>query len=364
MFLEHKFMKCAIAVANKGSGFVNPKPLYGAVLVKDNRIIGEGYYDGINDEVAEIKAIKNSEKNPSGADLYLNMEPILSHEDIDFILKSEIKKIYVGILDPILKGKGVEALRTKGIEVETGLLQDECEELNEIYLHYITKRIPFVFTKWAMTLDGKLATRTGDSKWISNEKSLKFVHELRQRVAAILVGENTVKLDNPMLTTRLEGVKICNPLRVIISKYGDIPNESNVLKVNDNTKTLIISSTKISKNREDYFLHKKIDVTKLEEKNGHIDFKDIVKSLGDMGIDSIFIEGGSGILGSAFESGIVNKVYAVVAPKLIGGKEAVTPVGGMGIEKMRDALVLKKVTHEIVGNDVIFKGYLTDGCPL
>jgi diaminohydroxyphosphoribosylaminopyrimidine deaminase/5-amino-6-(5-phosphoribosylamino)uracil reductase len=358
MVLKYEFMKRTIEVASKGSGFVNPKPLYGAVLVKDNNIIGEGYFDGTKAEVAEIKAIKNSTENTQGASLYLNMEASLGNEDISVILKNGIKNIYFGILDPVLKGKTVNLLREKGIQVETGLLRDECEEVNEIYIHYIKNGIPFVFTKWAMTLDGKLATRTGDSKWISNEDSLKFVHKLRQRVAAILVGENTVKLDNPMLNTRLDCPKISNPLRVIISKYGDIPNDSNVLKVDDNTKTLIIASTNIAKERENYFLHKKVNVMKLEEKSGYIDFKDIVKALGKIGIDSLYIEGGGAILGSAFDSGIVNKVYAVVAPKIIGGKGAVTPVGGKGIEKMRDALVLKKVTHEIVGSDVIFKGYL------
>ena len=173
-----------------------------------------------------------------------------------------------------------------------------------------------------------------------------------------MVGENTVKMDNPMLTTRIEGIKISNPLRIIISKYGDIPDDSKVLKVDKNTKTLIISSKHIQEQREAYFLNLKVEVLKLEEKNGHIDFKDIVTVLGRRGIDSLYIEGGSNILGSAFDSGIVNVVYAAVSPKIVGGKSAITPVGGRGIEKMRDAIVLKRVTHKIVGNDVIFKGYV------
>ncbi len=351
-------MHRVIHLAEFGSGFVNPGPLVGAVLVKEQNIIGEGYLKTYGAENAEIVAIRSAKGETYGAELYLNMEPSLDKGGMELILKAGIKKINVGIINPKFQGENLSVLRGKGIEIELGLLKEKCEELNEIYIHFITKGTPFVFTKWAMTLDGKLATRTGDSKWISSEESLNFVHKLRQRVASILVGENTVKIDNPMLTTRLRVDKISNPLRVIVSKYGNIPDDSNVLSVDKNTKTLIISSKHISEDRESYFLNRKVDVLKLEEKNGHIDFKDIVRSLGERGIDSLYIEGGSSILGSAFDSGVVNVVYAAVSPKIVGGKSAITTVGGRGIEKMRDAIVLKKVTHRIVGNDVIFKGYV------
>lgn len=178
------------------------------------------------------------------------------------------------------------------------MLKEQCEELNEVYLHYITMGSPFVLVKWAMTLDGKLTTRTGESKWISGEESLRFVHLLRQRVMAIMVGENTVKLDNPMLTTRLKNVEISNPIRIILSKYGDIPKEANVLKVDDNTKTIIIASNLINKDKEGRFKDIGVDIIKLEEKHGKIDFRDIPKVLGDRGMDSLYIEGGSGVLSS------------------------------------------------------------------
>ncbi len=351
-------MNRVLELARFGSGFVNPNPLVGAVLVKERNIIGEGYLKTYGAENAEIVAIKSAKGDTFGSELYLNIEPSLNKGDIELILQQGIKKINVGIINPKYKGKNLSILREKGIEIEIGLLKEDCEQLNEIYTHFINKGIPFVFTKWAMTLDGKLATKTGNSKWISSEESLKFVHELRQRVAAIMVGENTVKMDNPMLTTRLEGIKISNPLRVIISRYGDVPNDSNVLRVDKNTKTMIISSKHISGAREAYFFNRDVDVLKLEEKDGHMDFKDIARALGARGIDSLYIEGGSGILGSAFDSGIVNVVYAAVSPKIVGGKSAITPVGGRGVDLMRDAIVLKKVTHKIVGDDVIFKGYV------
>lgn len=353
--MKQIYMNRAIELAKKGIGFVNPDPLVGVVIVKNGRIIGEGYHKGYGTEFAEVEALKNAKEDVSAAELYINLEP-----DAKVIINSGIKKVYIGILEPILmkEKSNIELMRSSGIQVKTFILKEQCQELNEIYVHYKTHGTPFVFTKWAMTLDGKLASRTGDSKWISEEESLKFVHHLRQRVAAIMVGENTVRLDNPLLTTRLDGVEISNPLRVILSIYGDIAEGSNVLKVNEDTKTLIISSENISKKREEELKKLGVGILKLKENKGKIDFKDIVKALGAMKIDSLYIEGGSSVLGSAFESGIVNKVYVAVSPKIIGGKNAITPVGGIGIEKMNDALVLKRVTHEIIGGDVIFKGYI------
>lgn len=355
-------MKRTIELAKKGIGFVNPGPLAGAVVVKDEIIVGEGYCNTYGMEAAEILALKNAKLSSAGGEIYLNIWTRENWPDSNawtqLIIDSGIKKLYIGLINTFGDGSWLILFRSLGIEVETGVLKDECEELNEIYTHYVTKGTPFVFVKWAMTLDGKLASRTGDSKWISSDESLKFVHNLRQRVAAIMVGENTVRLDNPLLTTRLEGVELSNPLRIVLSKYGDLPLESKIFEIDDKAKTLIISSINISLQREKLILKTGATLLKLEEKNGRLDFNDIIKVLGEKKIDSLYIEGGSGVLGSAFESGVINKVYAAIAPKIIGGKTAVTPVGGVGIEKMRDAIVLKKVSHEIIGSDVIIKGYL------
>ncbi|GFZ32800.1 riboflavin biosynthesis protein RibD [Clostridium zeae] len=361
--MREVYMNKAIDIANRGSGFVNPDPLVGAILVKKEKIIGQGWHKSFGGEKAEIMAIKSSYEDTRDSELFINIEPEIdeeSNEYISFILNSGIKKIYIGIPNPRAgrSGKAEEVFKPLGIDIEYGILKDECEELNEIYAHYINTGTPFVFTKWAMTLDGKLASRTGDSKWISSEKSLEFVHHLRQRVAAIMVGENTVRLDNPLLTTRLEGVVISNPLRVIVSKYGDIPLDSNILKVDANTRTLIIASENITIEKEEQLKNCGVDIIKLREKQGKMQFEDIVKALGERNIDSLYIEGGSSLLASAFESRVVNKVYAAIAPKIIGGKDAVTPVGGVGIEKMNDAIRLSRVTHQIIGDDVIFKGYI------
>lgn len=347
------YMSIAIEMSKKGIGFTNPDPLAGAIIIKDNRMIGKGFYKVYGGDAAEIDAVKNATEDVKESELYINIEPLC-----DNVLKYGFKKVHIGIEHPIYKGSEIKKLRELGIEVEVNILEQSCKELNEISIHYFEFGVPFVFTKWAMTLDGKLATRIGDSKWISGENSLKFVHHLRQRVAAIMVGENTVKLDNPMLTTRLEDVEISNPLRVILSTYGNIPDESNVLIVDETTKTLVVCSANIPPEKEKRLLGYGVKLLKLPEKNQKIDFKILVKALGEMGIDSLYIEGGSGVLGAAFESGIVNQVYAAVAPKIVGGKDAVTPVGGTGIEKMRDAIVLKRVSHEVIGEDVIIKGYI------
>lgn len=357
-------MKRVLELAKKGIGFVNPDPLLGAVAVKENHIIGEGAYMYYGDIYAEMKALRNAAGNLVGSELYVNLDPFLPGRDVKEICRSiilsGIKKVYIGMLSPDMESskRGIKALRQQSVEVITGVLEEECSELNEIYSHYINTGLPFVFTKWAMTLDGKLATVTGDSKWISSEGSLRFVHHLRQRTAAIMVGENTVRLDNPMLTTRLDNVEISNPIRVILSKYGYISPEANVLKIDEKTMTIIIASEKISKDNEDMLLKKGVELLKFKEYDNRIDFKEIARALGKKKIDSLYIEGGSEVLASAFESGIVNKVYAAVAPKIVGGRNAITPIGGKGIERMKDAIMLKRVTHEIVGNDVIFKGYI------
>jgi len=362
--MNEYFMKRAIDLATQGSGFVNPHPLSGAVLVKENRIISEGYYKAYGSITAENEALLSASGDLTGAELYLTIEPFCAEQNgYDFLrlMKEKgIKKIYIGMQDPnpVKKIDFISELEKSGISYELGLMGAECEELNEIYAYYIQNKSPYVVVKWAMTLDGKLATKTGDSKWISSEESLKFVHLLRQRVAAILVGENTVKIDDPLLTTRLEGVNISNPLRIVISKYGDIPIESKVLQVKDNTKTLIIASEFIPKDKEEALQRKGVQIAKLKERNHRIDFKDIMNLLGSMEIDSLYIEGGSSVLASAFESGCIHKVYTAIAPKIIGGINAVTPVGGSGIELMRNAIVLKRVSHEIVGPDVIVKGYI------
>ncbi len=363
--MKTDFMNKAMELAKKGSGFVNPDPLSGAVLVKDNKIIAKGFYKHYGSNSAEDEILKQIKEPILGSELYLTIEPFRFHSSSDELVNRikqlGITRVYIGMKDPnpYKKADFISDLMAVGVDVVSSDLASACEELNEIYSYYIQNKKPFVVVKWAMTLDGKLATWSGDSKWISSEGSLEFVHHLRQRVSAIMVGENTVRKDDPLLTTRLSKGKISNPIRVILSKYGNLPEDAKVLNVDNQTKTLLITSVNISEEKERYFLKKGIDLIKLQERNGHIDFNEIMSALGAFGIDSVYIEGGSSVLASAFESGCIHKVYAAVAPKIVGGVTAITPVGGKGIEFMRDAIVLNKVSHEVIGTDVIIKGYIT-----
>lgn len=365
--IDVSFMKQTMEVALLGSGFVNPAPLEGGLVVVGGQEVFSTYRKAPNDEQVTMKVLKELETHAyENVTLYLNIEPELEPEAeresmsefVSQLMNNGLKKIVVGLEVLPETDSFLNACSQAGIEVVRNVLGQECTELNEIYLHFRRHKTPFVFVKWAMTLDGKLATKTGDSKWISSADSLKFVHHLRQRVAAIMVGEGTVRMDNPLLTTRLEGVEISNPLRVILTKRGEIQDDAHVLEVSDTVKTLLLVSENISPKREAFLKGKGVEILKFPEHNGRIVFKEIMVALGQIGVDSLYIEGGSGVLGEAFESGIVHKVYTAIAPKIVGGRDAYTPVAGVGIEHMANAIELRNVSHEIIGRDVIIKGYI------
>lgn len=370
---DDQFMQLTIEVALRGSGFVNPRPLEGVLLVGESELLYSNYRKTAKSDeiivveaIAHLKQVIQRERNitdkaiTKAITMYINIEPdaIFSQDILSDAKANGVDRIVVGLELPLHGGEFSRRAEAEGIQIIRDVCYEACRELNEIYYHYVLHKTPFVFVKWAMSLDGKLATKTGDSKWISSEGSLNFVHRLRQRVAAIMVGEGTVKMDDPRLNTRLDGETISNPLRVIVTRYGQIPDNSHVLDVDKDTKTLLVVSDKIPDEREQFLLSKGVQIVKLPEVNGHLDFVEIVILLGELGIDSLYIEGGSSLLGDAFESGVVHKVYAAIAPKIIGGKEAYTPVGGSGIERMAQAIELKRVTHEIIGQDVIIKGYI------
>lgn len=388
MHLDIKNMEQTIELAMNGSGFVNPEPLEGGMICIGDRIIEKAFRSSVHMENSvleqlflqfeastasvEIQSDQHHEAPLVGVNtqpftVYLNIEPEIHMQDVMLITMFQkykalgLERIVIGLrrlIDAPVQSTIYKVMRQCNIEIVEGICEEACRELNEIYLHFIVHKTPFVFVKWAMTLDGKIATRTGDSKWISSDESLTFVHVLRQRVAAILVGEGTVRTDNPKLTTRLNIDKVSHPLRVIVTRYGDIPDDSYVLQVDDYIKTLLIVSEQITPVRMQFFLDKGVQVLKISEENGRLPMKVIVERLGDLGIDSLYIEGGSAILGDAFDSGIIHKVYTAVAPKIVGGKSAFTPVGGTGIEKMSDAIELQRVMYEIIGPDIIIKGYI------
>lgn len=354
-------MELAIKLAKKGEGKVNPNPMVGALIVKDGTIIGEGYHEKYGEGHAEVNAFKSLKEDPSGATMYVTLEPCSHYGKtppcVDKIIQSKIKRVVIGMIDPnpLVSGNGVDKLKRAGIEVKVGVLEDKCKKLNEIFIKYILTKNPFVVLKTAMSLDGKIATRTGESKWITSEKSRLEVHNLRNKLSAIMVGVNTVIKDNPELTCRIENGN--DPIRIIVDSTLKIPMDSKVLQNKDN-KTIIVTTKRANINSMQELLKKNIQVIIIEEKNGQVDLSELIKKLGELGIDSILLEGGSTLNYSALEENIVDKVMVYIAPKIIGGESSKTPVGGRGIDKLNDAFKLKNIAINILNEDILVEGYI------
>ena len=371
-------MRRAIELAKKGGGFVHPNPLVGCVVVKDGQIIAEGYHEKYGGFHAERNALTYCKTETNDALLYVTLEPCCHYGKTppctEIIIEKGIKKVFVGILDPnpLVAGKGVIMLQDAGIEVEVGICADEIRELNKVFLKYITTKRPYVIMKTAMTLDGKIAAHTGDSKWVTNEESRKMVHQLRSEMAGVVVGINTVLADDPMLTCRLEG-NHHQPARIVVDSKLRIPNDCQLVKTAKEYKTIIAHTVISSDRRESRNLKQLDEISPLryasvemtnsgvellhcKSKDGHVDINDLMTQLGAQGIDSLLLEGG-GTLNEAFlEAGCVDEVWAFIAPKIIGGSEAKTPVAGKGIDRMCDAIKLQDIDIQNINGDILIKG--------
>ena len=365
------FMRRAIELAKMGLGRTNPNPLVGAVIVKEGAVIGEGYHHVYGDLHAERDAIKNCKEkgnDPAGATIYVTLEPC-SHFGkqppcIHAVKEAGISKVVIGSRDPnpLVNGKGTRWLRENGIEVIEDFLREECDSLNEIFFHYINTKTPFVALKYAMTMDGKIATKTGESKWISGEKSREHAHSLRNKYTCIMAGIGTVLADDPMLNCRIAGGR--NPVRVICDSSLKIPLESNIVKTAKDIPT-IVACTRIatvdSKENADINTCTRADKIAALQKAGievfttdgdKVDLKTLMTHLAEKKLDSVLIEGGGEINFSALNAGIVNKVYAYIAPQCFGGS-AKSPVGGTGIEKICDSFKFKVTDTKMIDGDVL-----------
>ena len=353
---ESEYMRRAIALAKNGEGRTNPNPLVGAVLVKNNEIIGEGFHQKYGGLHAEREALKNCEENGNsaeGATLYVTLEPCCHFGKqppcTQAIVEAGIRRVVVGSRDPnpLVHGKGNSFLREQGIEVTEDFLKDECDALNPIFFHYISTRTPYVALKYAMTADGKTASKTGKSKWITGEKSRLFVHQLRNRYSCILAGIGTVLADNPLLTSRIPGGR--NPVRIICDSKLRIPLDCNIVKTAKEIPTIIACC---QENEKKSALEKSgCEVLCFPGKNG-VNLKKLTETLGERSLDSVLIEGGSEIHYSALEAGIVQHIYAFTAPKIFGGK-AKTPVEGEGIELPENCFQLELERIEKIGDDIL-----------
>ncbi|NLK93585.1 MAG: bifunctional diaminohydroxyphosphoribosylaminopyrimidine deaminase/5-amino-6-(5-phosphoribosylamino)uracil reductase RibD [Clostridiales bacterium] len=360
--MDTKYMKRALELAIKGQGKVLPNPMVGAVIVKEGRIIGEGYHKKCGDFHAEVDAFNNASEDVIGAEMYVTLEPCSHYGKTppcaDKIIEKGIKRVYIGMLDPnpLVLGKGVRKLINAGIEVDIGILEEECKRLNEVFIKNITLKTPFVIQKWAMSLDGKIATVSGESKWISGEESRKNSHKLRNEVCGIMVGIGTVLKDDPMLTCRVEHGK--NPIRIVVDSSLRIPIESKIVETSKSIRTIIATTDKAKAEKIKVLKNKNIEIIKCRDKNGKVNLKELMDKLMELKIYSILLEGGSSLNYSALEEKIVDKIHVYIAPKILGGEFSKTPVGGNGFKEIIDGVRLKNIEYKTIANDIFIGGYV------
>ncbi len=361
---DEKYMQRALDIAARAQGRTSPNPMVGAVVVKDNQVVGEGYHMKAGTPHAEVHALQAAGDAAWGATLYVNLEPC-SHYGrtppcADAIVEAGVKRVIVAGLDPNprVSGRGLKILQDAGIETLTGVLEQEARNLNLAFFKYIQTGIPLVSLKVAMTLDGKIATSTGDSKWISGEASRKYVHQLRNVYDAIMVGIGTVLKDDPMLNTRLEDKDIRDPIRVIIDSKLDLPSSSNIVKTTRQQKTIVFCSQQADSARQEFLEEAGLTVIKMTVNEEKLPLEEVLRVLGEMEIMTLLVEGGGEINGYLIEKGLIDKVYWFIAPKIIGGREAPTPVGGRGITQLKDALPLRSMEIQRFDEDILITGYL------
>lgn len=360
-------IKRTLRLASKASGMTNPNPMVGAVITRDGRIIAEDYHKKAGMPHAEVLAIQKAGEKAKGATLYVSLEPCCHTNKrtppcTKAIIKAGIKKVVAAMKDPNPKvsGKGIKELESSGIEVISGVLEEKARRLNESYIKYITTRKPFVILKSAMTLDGKIATPSGQSKWITGERSRRMVHRIRSSVDAVLTAIGTVKADDPELTVRTKQAKR-SPIRIVIDPNLQIPLNAKIL--NMPPETIIIAKGPAAGSRQPAVKEKKkillnSGIRIIEFEDDKLDLNWLIKRLGETGITSLLIEGGSSLNAHAFEDGIVDKVLFFIAPKIIGGRNSYTVVGGKTFRRLEDAYRLIDVKLKRVGDDFLVEGYI------
>lgn len=353
---DEEYMRRAIELAKRGEGWTNPNPMVGAVIVKNGKIIGEGYHAKCGELHAERNAIASLREPAEGATLYVTLEPCCHHGKTppctDAILEQKIAKVVIGSRDPNPKvsGKGADILRKAGVIVAEDFMREECDKLNPVFFHYITTKTPYVVMKYAMTADGKIATKTGASKWITGPDAREEVQRMRHRYMGIMAGIQTVLADDPLLNVRLPGKK--SPIRIICDSSLRLPPDSQIAKTAGQYRTLVACG-RADAQKAAQLENIGIEVIKCPDEQGKVDLRRLMAYLGEMGIDSILLEGGGTLNDSALRAGIVQKVAAFVAPKLFGGAESKTPVGGLGVETPDEAALLKLTNVRQIGDDLL-----------
>lgn len=355
-------MREALRIAKNAEGRTSPNPMVGAVVVRDGKIIAEGWHRQAGTPHAEVHALNMAGGLAEGATLYVTLEPC-SHFGrtppcANRIVDAKISRVVAAMKDPnpLVAGRGLEILRAAGISVDVGILEEDARKLNEVFIKFITQKIPFVTAKFACSLDGKIATVAGESRWISCEEARHFTHELRDISDAIMVGVGTVLADNPSLTTRLEFAGK-NPVRVVVDSLAKTPPDSKIIC--DGQAETIIAVTENAPAEKISALKNRGAQIITAGNAARVDLKILMSELAEREITSVLVEGGGTLHFSLLEAGLVDKIFAFVAPKIIGGKNALTAVAGAGFEKLSDAVALKNVNLEKIGADILISGYVS-----
>ncbi|CQR74566.1 Riboflavin biosynthesis protein RibD [Sporomusa ovata DSM 2662] len=361
--MDKYYMQQALTIAQYAIGRTSPNPLVGAVIVKDGHIVGQGWHRQAGTPHAEIHALAQAGELAKGATIYVTLEPCSHHGRTgpcaDALIAAGIKKVVAAMTDPNpeVAGKGLTRLRAAGIEVVEGILAAEAAKLNEVFIKWITTKMPFGVLKTAMSLDGKIAAYTGHSKWITGPAAREYVHRLRDIYDGILVGIGTVLTDNPRLTTRLPAGGQ-NPVRIVIDTMARTPLTANV--VTDKQATTIIAVSQAAPPERIAALQSHgVEVLVLAQTPLGVNLRQLFTILGERRITSVFVEGGAAINASLLTANLIDKVYCFIAPKILGGKAAPGPVGGTGVETVDQAILLEDIATQTIGTDVLLNGYIT-----
>lgn len=356
------FMNRALELAGRGQGSTSPNPMVGAVVVKAGRIVGEGYHEAVGRAHAEVNAIETAGRSAAGATLYVTLEPC-NHTGrtppcTETILAAGIRRLVVAMADPNphVRGGGIDILRKQGVEVTTGVEESRARRLNEAYVKYITTGLPHVVVKCAATLDGWIATHSGDSKWVSGQRSREYVHRLRHAMDAILVGIETVETDDPQLTVRLEDVEGIHPRRIILDTHLRIAGNARVLQLRDGVDTVVVTGSAVSEDRRKKIAGTGVRVLAAPVKNDRIDLNALMPLLGRMQITSLLIEGGGAVIASALQDRVVDKIMFFYAPKILGGDDGVPICRGAGPDAMKDCVSVSELKVHRFGEDVMIEG--------
>jgi diaminohydroxyphosphoribosylaminopyrimidine deaminase/5-amino-6-(5-phosphoribosylamino)uracil reductase len=361
---DDQWMKRVLRLAEKGRGRTSPNPMVGAILVKEDKVVGKGFHAKAGEAHAEIIALQRAREDARGAVLYVNLEPCTHYGKTPpcapRVIETGVRRVVIGMEDPnpLVRGKGIETLKRAGLDVRVGILERECRRLNEAFCKYILEKEPFVILKVAATLDGKIATRDGDSKWISGEASRRFVHQLRDQVDGVLVGIGTILKDDPLLTTRIKRGR--DPYRIVLDSRLEIPEKARVIGEFPE-KVIIVVTELVPEDQIERLGKRGVRILTVDSKEGKIDLKSCLSRLAEIGIMSLLVEGGTQVNGSFLDEGLIDKLLLFLSPKLIGDHRAPGIFGGRGVSSLQEAIPLKEMKAKRIGEDILLEGYLEWG---